>query len=345
VKISQSGLMTTPYRWDDSSMYFGAGWTELNRVRTRKDSQFRKNDFYDVNYVTLTGQGVLVGTGLAIFNTASDWWGEGDEKIYVDGEDFPSYIGTGSEDYFGYGWGNSAFFQNPFLAQPYGGGNSKPDLAINTRYRGLDAIPFTKSIQFDMEMWHWADTIVNYAMTTTWYMKPGGTFNRGDETALAQLPPATTRRDIYDIKPISEGRIEGEDLDSSATSGRTTVHTRDVWSNERQMTWIENKPGAVLTVPFFAAEDGKRRVSVTVSTAADYAIVDMGINGEWSVKGFDGFLERGVEVKAVDLGVIELKKGENRLNVKIVGANEKMPTVRYLFGLDCIDIKMAHREN
>ena len=32
------------------------------------------------------------------------WWGEGDEKIYVDGEKFPSHFGTGTEDYYGYAW-------------------------------------------------------------------------------------------------------------------------------------------------------------------------------------------------------------------------------------------------
>lgn len=32
------------------------------------------------------------------------WWGEGDEKFFVDGEKFPSSFGTGSEDYIGYAW-------------------------------------------------------------------------------------------------------------------------------------------------------------------------------------------------------------------------------------------------
>lgn len=32
------------------------------------------------------------------------WWGEGDEKFFVDGERFPSTFGTGSEDYIGYAW-------------------------------------------------------------------------------------------------------------------------------------------------------------------------------------------------------------------------------------------------
>ena len=32
------------------------------------------------------------------------WWGEGDEKFFVDDEKFPSTFGTGTEDYFGYAW-------------------------------------------------------------------------------------------------------------------------------------------------------------------------------------------------------------------------------------------------
>jgi len=340
VKISQSGLMTTPYLWDAGSMYFGAGWTELNRVSSRKDNPFARDDHYDVNYVTLTGEGVLVGTGVTVFNTCNDWWGEGDEKIYVDGEAFPSFFGTGSEDYYGYAWCNSAPFMHPFITQPYGNGNCAPDIAINTRYRALDAIPFKKSIQFDMEMWHWAHTIVNYAPVTMWYMKPGGTSNRGPEVDLAQLAVVTKRQDIYGIHTISEGRVEGETLDSDTTGGRITGQSMDVWSDRRQMWWTDGKPGSELTVPFYMKEAGKRRLTVCMTCAIDYAKVDLGINGEWLVKAADGFGENGVTVKTVDLGVIDLKKGANTLNVKIVGRNERMRDDRYMFGLDYIDVKM-----
>ena len=340
VTVSQGAMLTAPYQWNASSMYFGAGWTELNRVRSRKDNQFEKNDHYDVNYVTLTGEGVLVGTGVTVFNSCNDWWGEGDEKIFVDGEAFPSYIGTGSEDYYGYAWCNSAPFMHPFIAQPYGNGNGAPDIAINTRYRSLDAIPFRKSIQFDMEMWHWSDCVVNYAPVTMWYMKPGGTSNRGDETALVQLPVTTKRSDIVESPVISDGRVEGEALDATSTGGRVTSQGgREVWSGDRQIWWIDGKPGAELAVILNMKEAGKRHLTVTVTCAIDYGIVDFGINGAWSVKGFDGFVPSGVITKTVDLGVVDLKKGVNTLNVKIAGKNEKMHGTQYMFGLDCIDLK------
>jgi len=339
VKVSQSVLLTAPYQWDDGSMYFGAGWTEHNRTRTRKDNEFEKGDHQDINYVTLSGEGVLVGTGVTIFNTCNDWWGEGDEKIFIDGEVFPSFIGTGSEDYYGYAWCNGTPFMHPFLAQPYGNGNGNIDISINTRYRALDAIPFKKSIQFDMELWHWADTIVNYAPVTMWYMKSGGLSNRGVETELAKLPIVTTRDDVYGITTISEGRLEGELLNCSTTQGRAAGQSMGVWSNGRQMWWTDGKPGAEMTIPFHMTEDGKRHLTVCMTRAVDYGKVDIGVNGEWLAKDVDGFVEGPVSVKTVDLGVLDLKKGENKLVVKVVGKNEKMTGDRYMFGLDYIDVK------
>ena len=47
------------------------------------------------------GRGQFCGVMLDVWNPRGGWWGEGDEKFFVDGEKFPSTIGTGSEDYFG----------------------------------------------------------------------------------------------------------------------------------------------------------------------------------------------------------------------------------------------------
>jgi len=82
------------------------------------------------------------GTGVTRFNTANAWWGEGGEKIFADGEAFPSFVGTGSEDDCGHAWSNGNHSGHPFITQPEGGGAGKPGLVINSRYRVLDAIPF-----------------------------------------------------------------------------------------------------------------------------------------------------------------------------------------------------------
>ena len=63
------------------------------------------------------GRGRFCGVMLHVWNPRGGWWGEGDEKFFVDGEKFPSTFGTGSEDYFGYAWGNPHLFQKPYHAQ------------------------------------------------------------------------------------------------------------------------------------------------------------------------------------------------------------------------------------
>ncbi len=47
------------------------------------------------------GQGHYVGTYLAWGVNNTGWWGEGEAKFYLDGDEFPTICGTGTEDYFG----------------------------------------------------------------------------------------------------------------------------------------------------------------------------------------------------------------------------------------------------
>lgn len=185
------------WKWDERSMYFGAAWHQYTAIDTGagQDMEGITPGPQDMNFVTLKGKGLYVGDAITLFNTADIWWGEGDEKIYVDGERFPSFIGTGTEDYYGYAWGRPEVFTgHPFIAQPSGDGNFTQGYTVNSRYRALDAIPFTYSLKFDMELWHWAHTRINYAPTTFWYFMPGG---RAEYPAMdVSAPIALSASDI-----------------------------------------------------------------------------------------------------------------------------------------------------
>ncbi|MDM8001835.1 MAG: DUF2961 domain-containing protein, partial [Bacteroidota bacterium] len=126
----------------------------------------------DINIADLKGRGLYAGDAMLVFNTADAWWGEGDEKIYVDGETFPSSFGTGTEDYFGYAWCRPEPFDHPLIAQPAGCGNFHPGMSMNMRYRILDAIPFTESLKVDLEMWHWVKTTIDFSVTAYYYTVP-----------------------------------------------------------------------------------------------------------------------------------------------------------------------------
>jgi hypothetical protein len=156
------------YKWKPASMYFGASWHEYYRIRTRDE----KGSPFDMNFIDLTGKGVYAGDQVTLFNNSYEWWGEGDEKIFVDGESFPSSFGTGSEDYYGYSFGRQEPFSHPFLSQPVGTGNMSWGTTVNMRHRSLDAIPFNASISSNIELWHWAVINMNYALTTYYYVFP-----------------------------------------------------------------------------------------------------------------------------------------------------------------------------
>jgi hypothetical protein len=163
----------TPYSWDQSSMHFGASWREYANFETAGSENTGGTGLHsDVTIAELNGKGVYAGDAMVIFNTADAWWGEGDEKIFVDGESFPSSIGTGTEDYFGYAWCRPEIFDHPLIAQPAGSGNFHPGMSVNMRYRILDAIPFSESIKADIEMWHWVKTTVSFSLTSFYYLAP-----------------------------------------------------------------------------------------------------------------------------------------------------------------------------
>ena len=149
-----------------------------------------------MNYVEVTGQGQYVGDTLALMNGINAWWGEGDEKIFIDGETFPSHVGTGTEDYYGYAWCRPEPFHTPFHAQPTGSGNLAGGFSVNSRYRILDAMPFTKSLKFDMELWHWRNTKMNYAPATFWYARPGAVSNVKPDPKTAAEPVAREAADV-----------------------------------------------------------------------------------------------------------------------------------------------------
>ncbi len=338
VELVLGEARVSPWRWDARSMHFHATWKELNRVKTRTN-QGALHGAFDVNYVTVKGHGVFVGDTLTLFNGAPGWWGEGDEKIFVDGEKFPSHFGTGTEDYYGYAWGNPNFFEAPFHAQPYGQGAQKTDLAINSRYRSLDAIPFTSSIQFDMELWHWITTTMNYAPTTYFYARSGASWNVKPDPKAAAEKVVQTLDQLIILHDIPKAH-EGETMKIvSKTGGETEIQkgTLNGWSRHKQLWWRDGKPGdrLVLTLPVKKA--GSYKVYANLTKAADYATVRLSVNGKPAEKEIHRY-NNGVATDEILLGTFELEEGENRLNVEIAGKHEKA-VPRYMFGLDYVRLE------
>jgi hypothetical protein len=123
------------------------------------------------NYLILdaSGHGHYVGCNLSILQRAMGWWGEGDDMIYVDGENTPSLSGTGSEDYFSDAWGMRED-ENPFYGCPL----QEPDFKTGSkatvyRFHIPDPIPFKKSIRVTIEHGHANNRSDYFSSVAYWY--------------------------------------------------------------------------------------------------------------------------------------------------------------------------------
>ncbi len=171
---------TGSWKWDDRSMHFHATW--------HYDADLTTPPLRDWNAIRITGRGVYVGDTLSLFNYVPTWYGEGDEKIWVDQEPFPSFLGTGMEDYYDFSFAPKGLMQTPFANQVREDQPMTQGHNVLTRTRNLDGIPFSQSLDFYFELISWKPTRLIYAMTTYWYAFPGATSNVHPQSGATRLP-------------------------------------------------------------------------------------------------------------------------------------------------------------
>jgi len=125
---------------------------------------------YKSNYVILDGVkgwGHYIGTYVAWGVHNDGWWGEGEIKFYIDGDEkFPTICGTGTEDYFcgSYGFENPETKLYQTYTTPYAGLVQviKPDGTYKTqerfglyRWHIMDPIRFQKDLRVTIQALGW----------------------------------------------------------------------------------------------------------------------------------------------------------------------------------------------
>lgn len=132
----------------------------------------------DGNYVILEarGRGHYVGCHLDIENLRKtekfDWYGEGDDMIFIDGDVWPPTLhGTGMEDYFccAFGPGRGDEHCSPWHGIPMAGGENFKGKSSWYRYHVPDPVMFGESIRVTIEHGHANRRSDDYSSTAYWY--------------------------------------------------------------------------------------------------------------------------------------------------------------------------------
>lgn len=154
------------YLWDSRSLYFHAFHHRTNNEPVRYWSDYANGVEWKFGEI-LGGRGVYSGDVYTIDNHTSEWPGEGDEKIWVDDEEYPSHFGTGVEDY--YSFCGYFRFHTPFSGEPRLDRNNFNGVNIHYRTRNLDIIPFDRHLLFNLEMQGHEAGTANVSSTIFWY--------------------------------------------------------------------------------------------------------------------------------------------------------------------------------
>ena len=275
----------------------------------------------DWTMLKTAGRGRFCGVMLNVWNPSGGWWGEGDEKFFVDGEKFPSTIGTGSEDYFGYAWSSGKLFFQALHNQPNNNGQNRGHLSVN-RWHIADSVPFQNGFEGAIEKYFSNKRPTQYACVVYWYQAPGGS------DPYQPLPIA--ERIGYEIKPyVVEGALEGESLnvlqkpESSRISKQDMGGFSGLWGSALQLFWQggKDRDRLVLAVPVKMA--GRFDLLAQFTKAPDYAAVQVYWDGNKLGGAFDTYDQAVVPSGEIRFGTLDLPAGESKLEIEIVGVNAK----------------------
>jgi len=315
-------LWEKPVVWRaGEDMYFRAKW--------RNEWLPEDPRFVDWPMLEATGPGRFVGVMMGIMNTKTRWWGEGDEKVWVDGDTFPSFFGTGSEDYFGYAWCDTALFTHAYHNQSICTGPRNFGYTAVARYHVLDDIPFDERIKFDIEKWDVADR--EYCCTSYWYSVPGA-------TDFFEPIPVEDRRVLPLPEPfLVKGALEGEKLRIARCTGGTTQKQslQGDFSQGTHLWWLNPPEGSVLELRVPVEKAGRYKITLGLTKSWNYGIHQLMVSGKDVGEALDLCAPTITPLKT-ELGEFELAAGAALIGLRCVGTSPKAKPVNYMAGIDYI---------
>lgn len=273
-----------------SLLYYNIDWIRLDDLREdtpyfyaqyRQEYPVRKGRDYLL--LETTGKGHFVGAVLGVRMRSPAWFGEGDEKIYIDGETTPSIWGTGTEDYFLSAWGlettGTPYFGVPFFDYRTIGGH-----VSSYRWHLNDPIVFNTGIKVTLEHMGWMSEDENpeykatswnereddYASVAFWYQSGVPTFTErapgADERRLPDLA-----RTVVNARDLAEAKRHGD--------GKVLKSASDLFGGDVLVYQPSRQAGAWLEIPVEVKAKEPLRLEVSAELAPDGGLYQAFLDG------------------------------------------------------------------
>ncbi len=295
----------------------------------------------DYMILETSGKGHYVGTVLAVRTRSPSWFGEGDEKIYIDGEQKPSIWGTGTEDYFLSAWGlkttSTPYFGTPYFDQ-WGivGGHTSA-----YRWHIHDPIVFNKSIKVTLEHWGWISTDENrdgkrhswnereddFSSVAFWYQtgtpSPAPSVPNAAQRRLPNLDEITLAKGFTGAKHHGRGACQVQDNLDFFPDGQLFYKPQQAAD-----AWVE--------VPFTITKSDPQRLLLAVTRAGDYGIYQAYLNGVKIGRPMDCFAKK---VSQWEFHLLDFwpEPGDYTLRLECIGKNDQ--STDYFLGLESVRLR------
>lgn len=320
----------------DALLHFHAKW-HGNIAPVRAD---RAPDW---TLLRTEGAGRYVGTQLHVWNPRGGWWGEGDEKFFVDGEKFPSVFGTGTEDYLGYAWSSKETFVQALHSQPVNQQN-RGHVSAN-RWHVPDDVPFQRSFEGAIEKYFPDTNPCLWAAVAYWYLTPTGGDPFGpvpvEERTGPWIHPAIWRApDVIEAEDMpvlkEQWKFAGCPMDAVARNlpeGRVSA--------DRFLLWWVDAVGHRLELGFSVPQSGRYRVSARFIRDHEMGVFRFDVAGVTLGTPLDLYAavkeQPWVDETPTELGIVPLAAGACVFGVEVVGRNTA--SAGYLFAFDYLKLE------
>jgi Protein of unknown function (DUF2961) len=238
------------------------------------------------DYVVLEtkGKGHYIGTVLAVRTRSPAWFGEGDEKISIDGEAKPSIWGTGTEDYFLSAWGlkktRTPYFGVPFFDQ-WGivGGHTSA-----YRWHLADPLVFNTGIKVAFEHFGWISPDENpdnksmswnereddYSSVAFWYQT-------GEPKGTDRAPHARERKLPSLERVIAYARDHGDPAHHG--QGDVVRQQLSLYDGPQLLYKPEGPKGAWIEIPLEVKKKEPLRLLLNMTRSYDFGRYQVSLNG------------------------------------------------------------------